>query len=155
MKNLIILFSILAIVGSVKAQSIYFETVSVAGDGNNQLSWTIGESMTSTFSSDDYILTQGLHQGSYIITSVKANKSSNIKLSIYPNPFTVNFNINISEISDNFRFEIITITGQVIASNKITSNITNINMSQFTASNYILNVYTENNIISTFKIIKQ
>lgn len=65
-KILFILFTVLAIVGTVNAQSISRKTVSTAGGsltaGNNQLTFTIGETMIPSLSAASALITQGFQQ---------------------------------------------------------------------------------------------
>ena len=51
------------------------ELVNSAGDSftneTYQLDWSIGECITATHSEGDYVITQGFHQESYVITAVE------------------------------------------------------------------------------------
>jgi len=49
------------------------------------LSWTLGETIVPTFSSDNLILTHGFQQ-QLIVTSVEENLESLVKITLYPNP---------------------------------------------------------------------
>ena len=73
------------------AQTASPELVSSSGDSFNntsyQLDWSIGECITQTQSADDYVITQGFHQNSYVVTSVE-DLRADIYMSVYPNPTT-------------------------------------------------------------------
>ncbi len=64
------------------------ELISSLGDSFNntsyQLDWSIGECITTTHTAGDYVLTQGFHQNSYVITAVE-DLRADIYMSVYPN----------------------------------------------------------------------
>ena len=66
------------------------EVVSSAGEhfevNNYQLSWTIGETVTETFSAGANILTQGFHQTGLETVSIFELEDIDITVNIAPNP---------------------------------------------------------------------
>jgi hypothetical protein len=74
---------------STQAQSIAPQVVANAGDvfkaSGFSIEWTLGEIATETLASGASKITQGFHQGSFIITSVSNPQLEGI--SVYPNPF--------------------------------------------------------------------
>ncbi len=90
MKTHVITFLFWACAGFVlQAQSIAPQVVANAGEvmkaSGFSLEWTLGELATETLSGGNSKITQGFHQGSFIVTSVSNPELDG--LSVYPNPF--------------------------------------------------------------------
>jgi hypothetical protein len=95
MKRLTIVFiasfiSFIFIRSSVYCQSVTPFVIASAGDffisSNAQLSWTLGEVVTSTFIDGNSILTQGFQQNTYVITFITEVSENTFNVSVYPNP---------------------------------------------------------------------
>jgi len=90
MKKQILFFLSLLIHQLSIGQAINPYVIASAGgyfnSSNVQLSWTLGELVTSTFNSGNFILTQGFQQNSYINISVKETENNPFKLIVFPNP---------------------------------------------------------------------
>lgn len=91
MKIYLFTFLFLACISlSTQAQSISPQVVANAGDvfkvSGFSLEWTLGEIATETLTSGASKITQGFHQGSFIITSVSNPQLDG--LTVFPNPFS-------------------------------------------------------------------
>jgi hypothetical protein len=53
--------------------------------GDMSVSWTVGETITTTFKSGDLILTQGFHQ-QLILATVEENIDVTVSIKVFPNP---------------------------------------------------------------------
>jgi len=140
------------------AQTASPELVSSAGDSFNntsyQLDWSIGECITATHSAGDYVITQGLHQGSYVITSVEDLRAE-IEISVYPNPTTDLLTINLEASARPSSVLTVTdINGKVLQQVEVTNETEQLNFSNYTAGIYFLTVKQANKLIKSFKIIK-
>ena len=65
------------------------EVIASAGgyniNGDLSISWTVGETIVSTFTNGDLILTHGFQQ-QFIITSIEETLEELVKIKIFPNP---------------------------------------------------------------------
>ena len=95
--------------------------VTVAGvtnSGSISYSQTIGETAVELFSSSDYIFTQGFQQP--CISLVPTDLPDGNGVDVYPNPATDNVTIKLfGDVSREFRIELITITGTVVITEKV------------------------------------
>ncbi len=90
---------------SVNVQTASPELVSSAGDRFNnttyQLDRSIGECVTATHSAGDFVITQGLHQNTYVITAVE-DLRADILMSVYPNPQCNNHHTRFNKLKHWF-----------------------------------------------------
>jgi len=134
------------------------ELVSSAGDSFNntsyQLDWSIGECITATHSAGSYVITQGFHQNSYVVTSVE-DLRTDISISVYPNPTTdfISLKIESSKVED-MQYTITDFSGRVLQTDNFTDDIEQINFSNYAAGTYFISVTENNQLIKSFKIIK-
>lgn len=122
------------------------------------ISWSIGEITTETLSASDLELTQGFHQGKYLITAVEEIVPNQPQIKIYPNPATDFFYIKLpSEIimQKSVNAKIITMQGQTILSKTLTNNEQKIDIQGFANSIYILHITFDGESRRIFKIVKQ
>jgi len=157
-KILLILFCVLAS-NLVIGQAFNNELVSSSGDtytnSSYQLDWSIGECVTETQAADNYIITQGFHQGKYFITELE-DLQELIKMQIYPNPTSDVLNLEIEKSGiDNFQYKIYDFSGQELKSADIKSNTEQINFETYSTGTYLISIFENNQKIKTFKIIKK
>jgi len=155
----------------IYSQSISPEVYPSSGDyytgTNATLSWTIGESVTKTFSATNTILTQGFQQSLYSITSIEQAPDNNYQISVYPNPATDLININIYHVKSllfngvqsvdktSLKVELIDIQGKRLYYQTINSNSSTLDLKQFPGSIYLLKIYTTGNkLLKSYKITK-
>ena len=158
MKRLGLLVIGVAMTSLAISQTASPELVSSAGDSFNntsyQLDWSIGECITATHSAGDYVFTQGFHQNSYVVTSVE-DLRADIQMSVYPNP-TTDF-ITIDLLSSAGHSNVITVTdlnGKVLQQAEVTNETEQLNFSDYANGVYFLSVTENNQLIKSFKIIK-
>ncbi|HZL10906.1 MAG TPA: T9SS type A sorting domain-containing protein [Prolixibacteraceae bacterium] len=144
----------------VYSQNLKPDVISTAGsfytNGNNSVSWTIGECFTATFPNATNTLTQGFQQGIYDIETAIDNTENLIKINLFPNPTAdfVNLEIQLQNKKDYF-FQLSDMDGTCLKNGKITSEKSEISLSGFSNSTYILNVFTtDHKLLKSFKIIK-
>ena len=90
-QNLLLLLFFLSIgYHSIHAQNIEYQVLSNGGntlEGEQlQLDWTLGELAILTLAGESSIVSQGLHQPSFLITDVSESKIELIEISVHPNP---------------------------------------------------------------------
>ena len=88
------------------------------------------------------------------VISVPENIISEHNLNIYPNPFTDEIRIELSEISNNYDISIIDIAGREVISQQITKENTVINTSILEKGAYVLSCKSASNSVFIKKIIK-
>ncbi len=160
MKKIIIIFVGLFLTNLAISQTASPELVSSAGESfynsTYQLDWSVGECITATHTKDEIVITQGFHQDRYIITTAIENlQNIEINISIYPNPTTEFINIRIeSSKTESLQYILTDISGKILQCKKAENNIEQIDFSTFTSGIYFLTVKQENQIINSFKIMK-
>ncbi len=142
------------------AQSISPQVFGSAGNyyavGGNSLSFTIGESLTTTLTNSSYKITQGFQQPSYMATAITEVENPVYDLTIYPNPtsnvITILNNGNI--FSNNTKLFLIDVLGRKLIEQQLNSEQTIIDLQQIVAGTYFI-VIDENGFDSfTHKITK-
>ncbi len=140
------------------AQTASPELVSSSGDSFNntsyQLDWSIGECITATHSGGDYVITQGLHQGNYVVTSVE-DLRLDISMSVYPNPTTdfISLKVESSKVED-LQYTITDFSGRVLQTEDLAGDIEQLNFTNYAIGTYFISVMGNNQLIKSFKIIK-
>lgn len=167
MKNIIISTFFMFTVIFVFGQNITTQLVGSSGNSfsNEDLSldWSLGETVTETFTSSSYTLTQGFHQSQYIISSLADNLSENINFKIFPNPTTDLIFINIEtknttfadRISNNYALVLRDISGKILKKSDFNDETAEINFSQYAAGAYFVTILEDKISVKTFQIIKK
>lgn len=120
-------------------------------NSNIKLDYTIGEVLTSTLDNNGYLVTQGFHQISWSILSSN-NILNEVNIKIFPNPTSDYLNI-CSEISSDILVEIFNVNGQKLFKSSENTSHT-IDVSNFSKGVYIINVYIQNQLSKTVKLLK-
>jgi hypothetical protein len=127
MKRLFLVIGLgFALIGA-NAQTASPELVSSSGDSFNnisyQLDWSIGECITATHGAGDYVITQGLHQNSYVVMSVEDLRAG-IQMSVYPNPTTdfISLKVESSKV-ESMQYSIIDFSGRVLQTTELKSDL--------------------------------
>jgi hypothetical protein len=149
----------------LQAQSISPQSVNSGGtkmsQNNGSLSFTVGELVVLTLvDSDGNTLGGGFTSSSTISTATIEEPNSDIlNVNVYPNPTTDLLTVAIQDTKlAQVTIEVSDINGRVVSSGKyagIANNI-GINTSSWEIGNYFLYLKnTENEILGTYKIVKQ
>jgi hypothetical protein len=137
------------------AQSVSPDVISTAGtsfnDGTSQLDWTLGEPVTSTFTSGTDELTQGFHQPEMIVTAI--GETVNTAVSVFPNPTQNLLNVKITDPAKTI-VELYTVEGKLLQSKIAVNTDVLIDMSNYTSGNYLLVVKEDKGKTNTYKISK-
>jgi len=163
-KLLTLVIFCIAIANSGLGQSITRELISSTGDyfSNNDysISWSLGEPLTETYSSGDYTLSQGFHQGDYLVIPPSKIKEEfkGIKIQVFPNPVSDYMIIDFKDVGKNnfYTIKLFTSNGKLVLTQEVTPylNHKRINLSEINSGIYILKVII-NNQSQTFKLIKE
>ena len=158
MRKIILLVVALAMTNLAISQTTSPELVSSSGDSFSnatyQLDWSVGECVTATHSAGDYVITQGFHQNTYVITTVEDLRAE-IEMTVYPNPTSDFISLKVeSSKAENMRYTIIDFTGKVLQISDFSSDIEQINFSNYAVGTYFISVMENNQLIKSFQIIK-
>ena len=158
MKRLLFIVVALAITNLANAQTASPELVSSAGESFNnasyQLDWSIGECITQTQSAGSYVITQGFHQNSYVVTAVE-DLAKDINISVYPNPTADLLTVNLEASARPSSVLTITdLNGKVLQQAEATADKEQLDFSNYANGVYFLSVKQGNQLIKSFKIIK-
>ncbi len=131
------------------SQTVDMYLISSAGadfkTDNEQLTFTVGEIITETFSTENLYLTQGFLQPVTSVVSIKQKENSNMRLSIYPNPTTRYFYVDIDtkggvSALKPYGLTIIDVNGKVILKREITQKKVRVNTSGFYQGVYLIKI---------------
>jgi len=157
MKKIYILLTIMGAYSSVNAQSIERQVIGSAGgsfSGAVQVDWTVGETVVATATGGSSILTQGFHQPQPAASGVKTTEPAT-GLVAYPNPTGSVINLQWKNAAFTGTLVLYDAIGRVVWSSSLaTSNLTTIDMSQFTPGVYNLQVNGENQKSSVLRITR-
>ena len=140
--------------GGLHAQQSSTATGGEATGTGGTASYSVGQVVYTTASGTNGSVAQGVQQPYEISTTVGINETSiNLELSVYPNPTTDYLTLKTDD-NANLSYNLYDMQGKVIESKKVLSNSSNINLEGQPTATYFLNVVKNNQIVKTFKIIK-
>jgi len=153
---------------TTNAQTTSLELVSSSGDSfnntNYQLDWSIGELVNETYAASQNILTQGFHQGTYNVTSIDEKPLLKFSIRAFPNPTSDFISLKIhpiknsnkpeSEKFNKIQYTITDLSGKVLQTSKIQSNLKKINFSDYTNGMYLISITQNNQLLKLFQIVK-
>lgn len=157
MKKILILVIAIS-VKTLAAQSVSPEVIATAGtsfnDGISQIDWTLGEPVTSTFTSGSEMLTQGFHQPNLLTTSIN-NVETNYSLLVYPNPSIDFIQLQFQNLKEAVTVDLLSSDGKLLQSKTSnTSSVLQMDMTKYTAGTYLLSVKDSQSKIKTYQVIK-
>lgn len=138
------------------------ETVLSAGgdisSSGGSASQSIGQVFYQIHSDDDISLHEGVQQPFEIsiINGISRIEAKNYDLTVYPNPtlYDLYLKINSTEF-ENLTYQFYSMEGKLLVENSVNSIETTIPIENYTPGFYLLKVYSHNQEIQSFKIIKQ
>ena len=161
MKYFVIKLSILAMLLTPRVHCLGQQVVATSGNHfSNQemaLSWTIGETFTSTHTTEDYALTEGFQQSGLTVTSIFKSPQLRHAFDIYPNPVTQTLYVVNEKIPDNCIVELFNNTGKKILAKTVHPQDVEqkFNFSEFKPGVYHLLIrQTNGGILQRSKIVK-
>ena len=161
-RNILILISLFLGL-ALNAQQIKQEVIASAGgynksqDNSISISWTLGETIIPTFTSQDgtLILTHGFQQ-KLIITTVEENLEDLVDVTIYPNPTSEMINIQFQTSPDKeILVYLLDGSGKLVKTDRIDAAMMNktINMQDLPAGLYYLRL-TKGKLVNVYKVVK-
>jgi len=155
--TMLLLFSVAA-VAQVKQ-----EVIASAGgynksaDNSISISWTLGETIVPTFTSQDgsLILTHGFQQ-KLILTAIEENLEVPVKVTIYPNPASEIVNIQFESATDKeILLYLLDAQGRLVKTDKIEATTIDkaVNLQDLPAGIYYLRL-TKGKLVNVYKVVK-
>jgi hypothetical protein len=159
----IALFVILFLIGHAP-QTVYGQQSIPAAGGEargsgGKASITAGQLIYTTYSSPSGSVSQGVQQA-YTVTVVSVDGTSladRLQCMVYPNPVQHQLSLELEgKFKQGLAYELFDMSGKLMKSSIIESNLTIIPMDDLVASTYLLTVMGKSQApIKTFKIIKK
>jgi len=143
--------------GGLYAQQSPTATGGEATGTGGTASYSVGQVVYTTNTGTNGSVAQGVQQPYEISTTVGINETTiNLELSVYPNPTTNYLTLKVDEFElSTLNFQLIDLQGKIITSKKVKATTSTINVENLPKAIYFLNVTKNNQVIKTFKIIKQ
>jgi len=131
-----------------------------AAGTSGTVTYSIGQVFYTYIGQSVYNVAQGIQHEEVSQTLITPENSVEPKAEIYifPNPTTdfVNINIKGLEFENEVPFyQLYDFQGRLIKQDTINQNETQISLNDLSSSIYILQVYVENKVLKTFKILKK
>lgn len=128
-----------------------------SADNTISISWTLGETIVPTFTSQDgsLILTHGFQQ-KLIITAIEENLEDPVKVNIFPNPASDQVNIRFESATDKeILLYLLDSQGRVVMTDKIeaASIDKTIILQDLPAGIYYLRL-TKGKLVNVYKVVK-
>jgi hypothetical protein len=117
-------------------------------------SYTLGQVFYTTATGTNGSVEKGVQQPFEIATTLGVNETTiNLELSAYPNPTRNFLTLKVAK-SENLQYQLFDMQGKLIESKTVRSKSSNISLENRPAAIYLLKVTKNNQLIKTFKIIK-
>jgi len=137
------------------------ETITNGGEhfekAEGSISWTLGQLSHETLGSEDFILSQGFHQPTVIISSIVDLPQLKLKLRAFPNPTTQRMQLEFTEgfRSETFRAQLIDQFGRLYLEQALNDPLTDLDFSKLSSGVYLIRIQGNGRAVHTFKVIKQ
>jgi hypothetical protein len=163
MKRYILLLFMTVLTVCVGAQQVKQDVIASAGgynksaDNSISISWTLGETIVPTFTSQDgtLILTHGFQQ-KLIVTAIEENLDNLVKVNVYPNPASEAINILFETATDKeISISLLDAQGKLVMTDKIEAAVLskNMNLQSLPAGIYYLRL-TKGKLVNVYKVVK-
>lgn len=152
-----LLLFITTIISEANGQSLTPQVYAANGthysNATGQLSFTIGEPLTSTYSGASYTVTQGFHQPERNNSGI--DDETDFAFTVFPNPSQDFITISTTNKGlDHFTIDLVNNLGELVRSQNISGNNQKIDLSTFAAGTYHLRINYLTNKTNSFTIIK-
>lgn len=120
---------------------------------SGSVSFTVGESFLSTFTSTNLTLSPGIFYLDPGSTGTKSKLTSNFEISVSPNPANEYVTIT-SEKKEELFYVLYDLNGKILEEEEITGTETRISLKSLSPSVYFIKVLQNSSEVKYFKIIK-
>lgn len=141
-----VLFLSMFVSSAAFAQSITPDVVASSGNhfsnGSVQLSWTLGEPTTDTYTGGNTILTQGFHQPNLLITALEEDVPQLMDIALYPNPTAHQITLHVSEHEGALQTRLFDMHGKLLLDEQMEQDALSrtFDLSQLPSAHYVLHV---------------
>jgi hypothetical protein len=140
--------------GALHAQESPIAAGGEATGAGGTTSYSVGQVAYTNNTGTNGSVAQGVQQPYEVsVTAGIKETNINLELSIYPNP-TTNYLTLKTEDNSNLSYQLMNMQGKVIENKKVTADQTIIAMETLAKATYFLKVTKNDQLIKTFKIIK-
>lgn len=129
--------------------------LNASGEGGT-ISYSVGQVSVAQNTGTEGSVLEGVQQP-YIIDPTVGSEIANInlKLATYPNPTSDEIIMTAEDLDlENFSYQLLSNEGKVLISKASIESTNNISLQSFPANIYLLNIYRDQIIIKSFRIIK-
>ena len=148
-----LLLSFWCIIVFAQSQEVISPLGKTYKNSTGSISFTLGEFINHTFSSPEFVLTQGFHQSRLFITDNKSFQRQSLEILVYPNPAKDFLMLKVVKYQE-CSYMLIDMTGKIIAKKEIVSSETMIDFNYLEPSLYVLKVLWKEMDARSFKITK-
>jgi hypothetical protein len=153
MKNRFYLFLLMPL--GIHAQSLDQQVIGTSGrqyvTASARVAFTIGEPLTATLTGQDGIVTQGFHQGTLTVTSVREELAA-AALSVHPNP-AVDV-LTVTTTAAGAQWHLHTIDGKAVMHGTLHQGSNSIDVTALAQATYMLTVVAPDRKTNAYRIIK-
>lgn len=139
------------------AQEVVLPAGNNATGSNGSVSYSFGQLFYNSAIGSSGSTIEGVQQPYEIsvISGIEENDLINLTVSVYPNPANNYLNLHINEFDiTGLSFRIFDMQGKLLKSEKISNNLTIIDMNNFVPATYLVKIYEDTRGLKTFKVIK-
>lgn len=153
----IVIIIFISFVGNLRAQESVNSSGGNAIGSAGEIEYSIGQITYNKNANGTSSVSQGVQQAFEISETLSTNNTENIELQLtaFPNPTTNYLTLSFGEKnSTTIAYQLFDVTGKMLQSKSNLQNKETLPMQKFSSGIYYLKVSEKNNIIKTFKIIK-
>ena len=157
MKQVVLVVVSLLFSGVIFAQNIERDVLSSAG-GNEKstsydVSWTIGETVADHADATRSSVSHGFQQGLEVEVNPGFEELSQYSFEAYPNPVMDKLIVE-QNTGEEIIYRIFNLSGQEIITKKSAQKLEELDMANLATGAYILNLYSEDRMLTSYKIEK-
>ena len=142
----------------IQAQTTITGTGGKAIGANGSLTYSVGQIVYTTNKGANGSVAQGV-QHPYeisVVSGLENPKSITLECTAYPNPTNDYLKLKIADYKiEDLSYQLYDLKGKQIDSQKINEAETTVSLQAFTQGTYFLKITNKDNLIKTFKIVKQ
>ena len=141
---------------TLNAQEIVTTSGLNASGAGGTISYSVGQVSVAQNTGTEGSVLEGVQQP-YVIDPTVGLDISNIdlKLATYPNPTSDQIILTAQDLDlENHSYQLLSIEGKVLASKTSIGSTNKISLQSFPANTYLLNIYKDQVIIKSYRIIK-
>lgn len=138
---------------SVSAQEVVSTQGGSYSNVKGNIDFTIGEVIINTGTNGTKVITQGFHQSNWKFIGVE-DCAPDFLATIFPNPTEDVLNIQACTF-ENVTYTLYDAQGRLVLQDKLSTELTPIQVNQFSSGIYFLTLNSETQNLKTFKFIKQ